>query len=225
MNITITKIVFLALTLILIPSTTAAKGSHTDKGYRGDKEHHEGKGHREDDENRGEKRHHEVKKYHEDKVDDEDRPEHGRRFFNKLRLQNSGCKDVDGRKARGLCYAFCEVLKCDRPTNSERNFCQRLYRNYERITDGGTPPCVSVTAASCPCFGDLTEAGFTENTDCSGVNDGLIKDTSSGTVLTVQAVAIVDFNACIGVDGQLQTISLDAANGCVNMIEGFCALP
>ncbi len=90
---------------------------------------------------------------------------------------------------------------------------------------GLTPPCVYQTAAACPCFGDLTEEGFTQNTDCSSVDNGLIRDTSNGTVLTVQAVAISGFNACVGVDGPPQFINPDEANTCVSMIEGFCALP
>jgi len=222
MKITVTKIVFLALTLILIPSTTAAKGSRGDREYRGDKEHHEEKGQREDDDNRGEKRRHEVEKYRGDKEDDEDRREHGRRFLNKLRLQNSACKDVDGRKARWLCYAYCEVLKCDRAPNSEGNFCQRLYRNYERITDGGTPPCVAVTAVSCPCYGDLDTVFNGTSPTCSPAKEPtLVFDSNSTT--QVQASVDPRFLACIGENGITTLDKLEEASSCLNMIREFCS--
>ena len=100
----------------------------------------------------------------------------------------------------------------------------KLKENYYKMTDIPLP-CGPVTVESCPCFGDLTEAGFTEKTDCEGVNDGLIKDTSNGTFLTVQAVASLDppFYACTGLDGIPQmNIDPNKANGCVSMIEGFC---
>jgi len=167
MKITMTKVIFLALILILIPTAT---GAQTPDGQTPAEEYY--------------------------------------------------CDQYSGRKF-GICNVWYEAMDCDDAAH-KASACDNL---KVMLGDLGvdTSPSGEITTP-CPCFGDLTEEGFTENTDCSSVDDGLIKDTSSGTVLTVQAVATVDFNACIGVDGQLQTISLDAANSCVNMIEGFCAL-
>ncbi len=172
MKITVTKIIFLALTLTLFPTATAAKGP--------------------------------------DGV---------------TPAEEYVCDGLAG-KAYGICNAYCEAKDCDNPNHkASDNACEELYQKYQVLT-GGSPPCyIPVTAAACPCFGDLTEEGFTQNTDCNTVDNGLIRDTSNGTVLQVQAVTISGLNACIGVDGQLQPISLDAANGCVSMIEDFCALP
>lgn len=167
MKITMTKVIFLALILILIPTAT---GAQTPDGRTPAEEYY--------------------------------------------------CDQYSGRKF-GICNVWYEAMDCDDAAH-KASACDNL---KVMLGDLGvdTSPSGEITTP-CPCFGDLTEEGFTENTDCSSVDDGLIKDTSSGIVLTVQAVATVDFNACIGVDGQLQTISLDAANSCVNMIEGFCAL-
>jgi len=167
MKITMTKVIFLALILILIPTAT---GAQTPDGQ--------------------------------------------------TPAEETYCDRYSGRKF-GICNVWYEAMDCVDPAH-KASACDNL---KAMLNDLGvdTSPSGEITTP-CPCFGDLTEEGFTENTDCSSVDDGLIKDTSSGTVLTVQAVATVDFNACIGVDGQLQTISLDAANSCVNMIEGFCAL-
>ena len=131
------------------------------------------------------------------------------------------CDSLTG-KAYGICNAYCEALDCDDSSKkASDNACDELYQKYTVLT-GGSPPCYVLTVTACPCFGDLTKEGFTEKTDCKGVDTGLIKDTSNGTVLTVQAVAISGFNACIGVDEQLKTISLEEANGCVGMLQDFC---
>jgi len=172
MKITVTKIVFLALTLILIPSTTAAKGPD-----------------------------------------------------GQTAAEETVCDGYTGQEY-GLCNAYCEALDCEseNPKASE-NACMKLLDKFMGLTVGILPPCyVPVTAAACPCFDRLIDEGFTDGTDCSGANDGLLKDTSNGSFLTVQAVA-GSSNACIGTDGQIQMIKLDEANTCVNMIQDFCLPP
>jgi hypothetical protein len=167
MKITIAKVIFLALTLILIPSAT---GAQTPDGQTPA-----------------------VKTY---------------------------CDEYSGRKF-GICNAWYEAMDCDDPAH-KASACDNLKAMLDDLGVDTSPS--SGTATPCPCFGDLTEEEFTQNTDCSLVDTGLIKDTSNGRVLTVQAIASASFNACIGVDGQLQTnISLDEATTCVSLIEGFCA--
>ncbi len=132
------------------------------------------------------------------------------------------CDQYSGRKF-GICNAWYEAMDCDY-AGQKASACNNLKAMLDDLSGDGSPSGEITTP--CPCFGDLTEEGFTQNTDCSLVDTGLIKDTSNGSVLIVQAIASTGFNACIGVDGQLQmNISLDEANGCVSMIEGFCALP
>lgn len=244
MNITITKIVFLALTLILIPSTTAAaKGSHGDKEHHKDGGYHQGKGH---DESKGyhekdghhgdrEKKHNKDRRYRRGKKHKEskgyrekdghhgDRGEHGRRLLSKVRLQDSVCNDVDGKWARGLCYAYCEALDCygDSPRGSADE-CMKLKENYYKMTDIPLP-CVPVTAASCPCFGDLDTVFNGTSITCSpDVNPTLIWD-DNGT--QVQASVDPSFLACIGENGITKLDSLEEASGCLNMIQDFCSVP
>ena len=169
MKITVTKIIFLALTLILIPTATEAQ------------------------------------------TPDGDTP-----------AKETYCDEYSGR-AYGICNAWYEAMDCDDPAH-KASACDNLKAMLDDLAVDTSPS--GETTTPCPCFGDLSDEGFTENTDCSIVNTGLIKDTSSGSVLTVQAIASASFNACIGVDGQPQlTISLDEATTCVGLIEGFCALP
>ncbi len=130
------------------------------------------------------------------------------------------CDEYSGRKF-GICNAWYEAMDCDDAAH-KAPACDNLKAMLDDL-GGDTSPSGEITTP-CPCFGDLTEEEFTQNTDCSLVDTGLIKDTSNGRVLTVQAIASASFNACIGVDGQLQTnISLDEATTCVSLIEGFCA--
>jgi len=167
MKITIAKVIFLALTLILIPSAT---GAQTPDG--------------------------------------------------KTPAVENYCDEYSGRKF-GICNAWYEAMDCDDDAH-KAPACDNLKAMLADL-GGDTSPSGEITTP-CPCFGDLAEEGFTQTTDCSLVDTGLIKDTSSGSVLTVQAIASASFNACIGVDGQLQTnISLDEATTCVSLIEGFCA--
>ena len=169
MKITVTKIIFLALALILFPTATAAKGP--------------------------------------DGV---------------TPAEEYVCDDVTG-KANGLCVAYCEAMDCD---SSDRKAspkaCEQTLANYMKLMDVEPPCYVPVNAAACPCFGRLTDEGFTDDTDCDGANDGLLKDTSNGSFLTVQAVAD-SINACMGTDGQIKMpIETDEANTCVKMIQDFC---
>ena len=170
MKITIAKVIFLALTLILIPTAT---GAQTPDG--------------------------------------------------KTPAEEIYCDEYSGRKF-GICNAWYEAMDCDNSalTKASQVACDKLMATLHNLGVDASPSGESTIP--CPCFGDLTEEGFTQNTDCSLVDTGLIKDTSNGRVLTVQAIASASFNACIGVDGQLQTnISLDEATTCVSLIEGFCA--
>jgi len=241
MKITVTKIVFLALTLILIPSTTAAKGSRGDREYRGDKEHNKGKEYHKDkdhdddrDDHKG-KDHHNDKRYHRDKGHEESkgyhkedghhgkRGEHGRRLLSKIRLQTSVCKDVDGKWARGLCYAYCEALDCDgtEGTNprGSANACMKLKENYYKRTNSPLP-CMNVPAASCPCYGDLDKVFIGPSPSCSPVEEPTFVFDSNGT----QAQASVDprFLACAGVNGITKLDSLEEATSCLKMIQDFC---
>jgi len=172
MKITIAKVIFLALTLILIPSTTAAKGP--------------------------------------DRV---------------TPAEEYVCDGHTG-KAYGLCNAYCEAMDCDSPDRkASPKACAQTLANYQKLMDV-KPPCYApVNAAACPCFGDLDVLfNGTSSPSCSpDENPTLISDASSGTLVQAVALLKLEFYACIGVDGQLQTISLDEANGCVSMIEGFCA--
>ena len=167
MKIIMTKVIFLALILILIPTAT---GAQTPDGQ--------------------------------------------------TPVEETYCDQYSGRKF-GICNAWYEAMDCNNPAH-KASACDNLKAMLDDLSVD-TSPSGDITTP-CPCFGDLTEEGFTESTDCSGVNDGLIKDTSNGSVLTVQAIASASFNACIGVDGQPQlNISLDEATTCVSLIEGFCA--
>ncbi len=224
MKVSVIKIVLLALTLILIPATAVAKEPHNDNGYRGEKEHHKGKWQDDDDDD------HRGKKSRKERQDDDDddneghhnnRGERARRMLSKLRLEESVCKDVEGKWPRGLCYAYCEALDCDgNDPRGSANSCTKLGEKYLRMTDT-MPPCVNEVTLSCPCFGDLETVFNGSTPSCSPIqNPTLIWDSSSGT--QVQAVATTGFNACIGVNGLMQTISVDDANGCLGMIAGFC---
>ncbi len=167
MKITMTKVIFLALILILIPTAT---GAQTPDGQ--------------------------------------------------TPAEETYCDEYSGRKF-GICNAWYEAMDCDDAAH-KASACDNLKAMLDSL-GADTSPSGEITTP-CPCFGDLTEEEFTQNTDCSLVDTGLIKDTSNGSVLTVQAIASASFNACIGVDGQLQTnISLDEATTCVSLIEGFCA--
>jgi len=167
MKITIAKVIFLALTLILIPTAT---GAQTPDG--------------------------------------------------KTPAEEIYCDEYSGRKF-GICNAWYEAMDCHDDAH-KAPACDNLKAMLDSL-GADTSPSGEITTP-CPCFGDLTEEEFTQNTDCSLVDTGLIKDTSNGRVLTVQAIASASFNACIGVGGQLQTnISLDEATTCVSLIEGFCA--
>ena len=168
MKMTVTKIIFLALTLILIPSTTAAKGP------------------------------------------DGQTP-----------AEETVCDGYTGQEY-GLCNAYCEALDCDteNPKASE-NACMKLQEKYYNLTES-MPPCLQVATSSCPCFGDLDVLfNGASSPSCSpDENPTMIWDSSSRT--QVQAVTLSDFNACIGVNGDIQMIDFNEATTCVNMIENFC---
>ncbi len=204
MNNTVLKILFLALTLVLIPATVGASGSHGKNGHR------HGEGHR------NEKSYHE----HDDWHDGENR-QHGLRLLSKL--HESECSAVEGKWARAICYGYCEALDCDsaNPRGSDRA-CTVLKEKFYARTDA-TLPCVAPLALSCPCFGDLDSVFNGGTTICSPTTSPTLISDGNGT--QVQAVALTEFNACSGVTGQVQMISEEDANGCLGMIENFCALP
>lgn len=174
MKITIAKVIFLALTLILIPSATGAQ------------------------------------------TPDGETP-----------AEEPYCDQYSGRKF-GICNAWYEAMDCDDPAH-KASACDNL---KAMLGDLGvdTSPSGEITTP-CPCFGDLSDEGFTQDAECGGLADGVVSEVkinSDGTSikLQVQAVANDPFYACIGVDGELKMdISPDEATTCVSIMESFCGLP
>lgn len=195
------------LALILVPATVGADDSHR---HHGRDEHHG---------------YHAYSEHH------GDHEFHGGRLGTfKAKLAESNCSSLEGR-ARGTCYAYCEVLNCSSDANSGKRLCVGLSHYFQRITQSSVaPPCTGETQtttsepASCPCYSDLSQEGFTDQSTCS--NDGtvaLIVDLT--TFHMAQAGATNSFMGC-DLDGATQQpIPSDQASACVNIIteSNLCA--
>ena len=174
MKITIAKVIFLALTLILIPSAT---GAQTPDG--------------------------------------------------KTPAEESYCDQYSGRKF-GICNAWYEAMDCNEPglTNASQKACDKLEAMLNDLGVDTSPS--SGTATPCPCFGDLSVEGFTQDAECSDLANGVVSEVkidSDDNIIKLRVQAANDgFYACIGVVGELRlNISPDEANTCVSIMESFCA--
>lgn len=168
MKITITKIIFLALTLILFPSTIAAQ------------------------------------------TPDGKTPP----------AEEGACNDLTG-KAYGICNAYYQAMDCEYTyTKASLQACGNLQEKYEDASSS------SEIATLCPCFGDLAQEGFTQNSTCSnGENVALIVDSST-SFLMAQAGATSSFMGCDFNGVTQEPIPSNEAMTCVNMITAFCeAIP
>jgi len=165
MKITITKIVLLALTLILIPSAIAAQ------------------------------------------TPDGTPP-----------AEETVCDEYSG-KTYGICNAYYQAMDCNNPdTRASKQACDNLKAKMDTLT---TPS--GETGTLCPCFGDLTQEGFTQNSTCSnGENVALIFDFSSTNFLMAQAGATSSFMGCDFNGVTQEPIPSNEAITCVNMITAFC---
>jgi len=136
--------------------------------------------------------------------------------------QETVCDQYTGR-TYGICNAYYEAMDCDNPTTqASAQACANLKVKFEALTAGTS----SGTATSCPCYGDLTQEGFTQNSTCSnGENVALIFDFSS-SLLMAQAGATSSFMGCDFNGVTQEPLPSDQALACVNIITAFCdALP
>ncbi len=191
------------LPLALIPVTAGANGSH------------------------GHKSNHEDRSYHGEKDLDEDNGYRGGRQTRlKKELSESSCNSIEGR---GLYYAYCEVLDCDSGENKDRRIYQGLSRRYGRVTRTNTPPSCTAAietisqSASCPCFRNLSEAGFTNVAICNNTNGIAQVSEFNGTIfLVAEGGATSTFPGCSLNDAKQLSIPNDEATACVSIIEDFC---
>jgi hypothetical protein len=175
MKISITKVIFLALTLILIPTATEAQTPDMSTPAE------------------------------EDYCD---------------RYSDSGRKF-------GICNAWYEAMDCDDSAH-KASACENLKAMLDGLGVDTSPS--SGTATPCPCFGDLSDEGFTQDADCSDLANGVVEEEeidSNGNRTKLKVQAINDpFYACIGVNGEPKfDISSDEATTCVNIMTSFCEMP
>ena len=130
---------------------------------------------------------------------------HGERLGTfKAKLAESNCNSLEGR-ARGTCYAYCEVLNCSSEANSGKKLCLGLANYYQRITQTSVaPPCTgeiqttsTESSASCPCFSDLSQEGFTASASCNGTGGiSQISEFNGSTYLLAEGGVSGTFTEC-----------------------------
>ena len=134
------------------------------------------------------------------------------------------CDKYSGR-AYGICNAWYEAMDCNDPAH-KASACDNLKAMLDALGVDTSPS--SGTATPCPCFGDLSVEGFTQDAECSELANGVVSEVkidSDDNIIKLRVQAVNDgFYACIGVDGELRlNISPDEANTCVSIMESFCA--